>query len=780
MLKEMKKERKRSKVLKDLKQTKLSLILVVIILFILTLLIFGDTIFTSDQVILSKNGTDLSSQFVHLREFGFDQLKNGNLALWNPHIFSGMPYFGGFQSALLYPLNLVYLLFSLPKAINISIAIHLFLLGLFVYIWLKEHNIHPFAALTASILMMFSGPFFLHIYAGHLPNLSTMIWAPLLFFAIDKLAKRFSWQFILVGVVAVTLQILAGHPQYFYYTAIAAGFYTLLKLIKNDKWLNLLISFVAIYLIGVCLGAVQLFTGLSAGAESVRSGAVPFQFASMFSFPPENILTLFMPGFFGNMDQVPYWGRCYLWEMSLFISVTGITFAVIGSFYGKQKIKKYLLYMIGILFLFALGAHTPLFRVFYYLLPGFNKFRGSSKFIFQLSLFLVFLTAIGFDYCLKLDKQKKKKIVIILLSFSLFFLLFSVVLGNTNVIKNMSTFIKNSNESYLHSNALQNIQFINQISSYAAKSGLICALIFFLIAGLLYLSKYSLKFKYLILLLGIIEILIFAISYRSTFTYSQDYNYKIDQVLNQDKDDYRILRVNEPNIAMTLNASDIWGYDPGVLKRYAEFMYFTQKQNPDQASQYLRIANHNPLYKMLRLKYVFVPDPRNTKVYSFTNLLSKAQLIYDVIVLKSRSDIFQFMAQPGFNPVKQAILEQELNFELNVSDSEAKLEIVKETTDYKIIKANLNQPALLILTDNYSQGWQVTSLTTSSQKEYEVLPANYILLGIPLEKGEHHLKIEYKPKAFQVGLIISIVTFLFIVGFLVYVRFIPVKIKFNK
>ena len=80
-----------------------------LILFGLTLLMFVDVLFSPRGVILSQLGTDLSSQFVYWREFGFSQLGQGNLALWNPHIFSGMPYFGGFQSALLYPLNWLFL-----------------------------------------------------------------------------------------------------------------------------------------------------------------------------------------------------------------------------------------------------------------------------------------------------------------------------------------------------------------------------------------------------------------------------------------------------------------------------------------------------------------------------------------------------------------------------------------------------------------------------------------------------------------------------------------------
>jgi hypothetical protein len=76
---------------------------------VLTLLLFGTVLFRWDTRILGNQTTDLYAQFFAWRDFGFRQLRAGNLALWNPHIYAGAPYFGGFQGALLYPLNVLFL-----------------------------------------------------------------------------------------------------------------------------------------------------------------------------------------------------------------------------------------------------------------------------------------------------------------------------------------------------------------------------------------------------------------------------------------------------------------------------------------------------------------------------------------------------------------------------------------------------------------------------------------------------------------------------------------------
>ena len=122
-------------------------------------------------------------------------------------------------------------------------------------------------------------------------------------------------------------------------------------------------------------------------------------------FPPENIITLLVPHFFGDMVHMDYWGRYYLWEMSLFISITGLSLAIYGAFYGERQKQHFSLTMVIILLVLAVGVHTPLFHVLYQWLPGFNHFRGTSKFISLLTVFLVMLSGVGLDHLIRHQRQ---------------------------------------------------------------------------------------------------------------------------------------------------------------------------------------------------------------------------------------------------------------------------------------------------------------------------------------------------------------------------------------
>jgi hypothetical protein len=90
----------------------------------LVLAMFFDVLFVPGPRVLGIENTDLGLHFLHWRRFGFGELAGGNLALWNPHIYAGVPFFGGMQSALLYPPNGLFLALPLPLAANLSIALN--------------------------------------------------------------------------------------------------------------------------------------------------------------------------------------------------------------------------------------------------------------------------------------------------------------------------------------------------------------------------------------------------------------------------------------------------------------------------------------------------------------------------------------------------------------------------------------------------------------------------------------------------------------------------------
>jgi hypothetical protein len=723
------------------------------VLLVLALGMFADILFAGGTRVLGHPGSDMFLQYFAWREFGFRELAHGNLALWNPHIFSGAPYFGGMQGALLYPPNWLFLVLRVPVAINWTVALHVFAIGAFMFLWMKQRGLSAAASFFAGTLVMFCGAFFPHIFAGHLPQLSAMTWSPLIFCSIDAAfrTQRFGWS--LLGILAVAMQVLAGFPQYVFYTGIIAGLYAALQLIGNWNW-RLAVALLSIYPGGALLAAVQLLPAIQTTRETTRGFRLPFQFASMLGLPPENFVTLLSPDFFGQMAK--YWGRWYLWETSLFVGVAGFAFAIYAAICCERATKWRPLIVVLVSFLLALGAYTPLFGFLYNWMPGFDRFRSISKFGFLASLFLSLLAATGLDWLLK-QKRIETAFIVAVFAGAAAMGVAGWWAGSTGAWPELMNASRASGQSYLFPQLYANAEFIAQSQHRAATSSLVAAGVCALLGIILAFAKREPRALFGVIALGATELFVFAHGARATFDSATMVSPGEKNFLEEHPGDYRILNVASPNSAMLLGAQDMWGYEATVVRRYAEFMTWSQGGDPDQTMSYVKFVRYDPLFAMVRLRYVFGQRGNELEIGDASEPpMSHLHLISNYRVLPDRNAIFVALRSITFDPAREVILESEPEPKPSPTESQGSARIVAASTDALEIEADVEQPSILLITDTYTPSWQAVALTGSVQAKYQLLPANYILRAVPLMAGHHHLCVEYGRDALAIGKWISI------------------------
>jgi hypothetical protein len=192
-------------------------------------------------------------------------------------------------------------------------------------------------------------------------------------------------------------------------------------------------------------------------------------------------------------------------------------------------------------------------------------------------------------------------------------------------------------------------------------------------------------------------------------------------------------------------------------------MAFTQDQSPEGANQYLDFSQFHPLHAMLRWRYAFIAAQDGDHIFTAKSFMPRLQLIQDYRVIPGRDAIFQAMTSPAFDPQQQVILEtQPIPAPISFPEK-GTVTIADSSPGQLTIEADLPHPAILLITDAYSNGWHARPLEGSAQRAYEVLPANYTLQAVPLSAGRHHIQLEYMPSAYQAGKWISLVS---IIGFL--------------
>jgi hypothetical protein len=724
------------------------------VLAALTLALFSDALFFRPGTVLSDPRMDLNFFFVHWRYFGFHELKSGNLALWNPHCAGGWPFFGDFQSALLYPLNFLYLLLPLGPAINWTIALHVFLGGAFTYYWVRHRGLHSLACLLSGVMFMLCGPHFLQVHAGHLPNLCTLIWAPLLFLAIDRVVDRPGLAPCLLGMFAAAMSVLAGHPQFVFYMGVAAGVYCVLQVARCRQRGRVIAGLGAIALGGAALSAVQLLTGLQEGGEEMRSIGMPYHLAASYSFPPENFLTLVAPWFLGDMKSVPYWGRWYLTETSLFVSVMGVVLAAYGMAHGRPATRRFSILMLAVVLVLAMGGYTPLFYLLYHFVPGFNLFRGMDKFLWLAALFLSALAGMGMDEMLRGSKAPRW-LAAGVAGLGVVLCLLASLPGQLDWWAEVVRCVPASGDSTLLFSGFSNPGFIAASSANAVHSLLQGALALFVAASLLELAGTRRALAVgAMLLMAVVELTSFATASLATFQIVPPYSPAVTKFLAQNPGDYRIRHFN-PNGAMTAGALDVDGDDPSGLLRYRRYLDFAEGFDFDTAPYGMSAQKYDTnAFKLLRNRYVFSYDD---KVYSeFAGGLPHLLLADRFRVMTNFHEMFSTLTNSSFNMEEEVILESPPDPLPQPARTKGTAKLLASSTDWLEIEADTPTPALLLITDAYARGWRARALPRSAQSHYEVMPADYCLRAIPLAAGRHRLRVEYSPSGFRIGKWISI------------------------
>jgi len=594
-----------------------------------------------------------------------------------------------------------------------------------------------------------------------------MAWAPWIFLGLETWIWQGNRRGLFLASAAICLQILAGHVQYLFYTAVAAGIQSLVVSVAEPAARRRAIpAVVGCYLAGIALGAAQLLAGLA--TEGIRQQKLDYNFAAMFGFPPENFLTIIAPGFFGNLGTPVYWGRCYLWEMSLFIGAIGPLLIAIAFCDNGRKRRGIILDLVigGLLLVLALGIHTPVFDLLYRFAPGFAHFRGWSKFTFPATIFLVLVMAAGADFLLR-EKIPRGIAWAGLLAGLITSGASFVLLLNPNGITEFLHVISMSGESYLPPATFIQADLIHKAGVHAGLSLGLAGLIL-ITAGviLLFLGKHPLL-RWALPGLLMLEMIGFVAEQVTVSHVSDAMPDTLTQFVEAHPGDYRVLDFAHPNNGFLLGKGDLGGNNPSPLRRYAEFINFTQGGDPDRVTQYLPFKSIVRLYAMLRLRYVFALTSEGIRVVeSPIPPLPRLLLVSDGKVLAGRNALFSAMRDPSFNPSKTVLLESEPEPHPE-SGATGAAKLISDLPGQLIIEADTNRPTLLLITDLYDHNWHIEALPDSSQQSYHLMPADYILRAVPLRAGHHHLQIVYAPTAFSVGIGISVVAWTLWISLLV-------------
>jgi hypothetical protein len=259
--------------------------------------------------------------------------------------------------------------------------------------------------------------------------------------------------------------------------------------------------------------------------------------------------------------------------------------------------------------------------------------------------------------------------------------------------------------------------------------------------------------------MAIAEVFAFAHSTIATFSLANTVPTEVRDFLDSHPGDYRILQLplGASNGAIAIGAEDIWGYDPMVLKRYAELMTFSQGGNPDHADMYVDFSQPSPLFRLLSLGYMFELRSSELDSLEMKDALPHALLVDRWTRGTDRDAMLSSLASSSFDPARTVILEADPEpVPQPGKEAPGTVQLLRSETDSLTISAKLDRPSLLLITDTYSRYWRAISELNGDQKKYVVMPADYTLMAVPLAAGKHLIRLEYAPSGYLIGRWVSL------------------------
>ena len=344
---------------------------------------------------------DAMVQNYPFRHFFGQALGRGELPLWAAAINCGFPLFAEGQAGPLYPLNvLAALLLPTYAALSYGVIVHIWLAGAGTYLFLRLLGCMRAAALTGGLAFALSG--FLVIRAMSPNYLAACAWLPWLFLLIELSLRRRRPQYLLLAAGVVGLQSLAGHPQAMVYGLGAALLYGVyggwVRAASWPYWALL----AGVPLVGGALAAVQLVPTAELVQVSARGGGLPWERFVQMSLPPERLLTLLLPNFFGNSGTGSYWGR----EAGFFIQLCGymgvvpLLLALVAGVERSRRPTLFFWALAGAGLILSLGRFTSLFHLLYQI-PGLDFFRIPTRFLQWFAFATAVLAGLGLDQLLR-------------------------------------------------------------------------------------------------------------------------------------------------------------------------------------------------------------------------------------------------------------------------------------------------------------------------------------------------------------------------------------------
>jgi hypothetical protein len=366
-----------------------------LLLTVLTTVFFSPVLFTGKTFFVR----DLTYLFHPWKTLCAEMVQRGEMPLWNPYAYSGMPLLANWQSAVFYPFSHLFYFFHFSVALKTYHFLHILLAGLFAYLFARGQGFSRGASSACMVLFALNG--YIITRLEFLSHVGTDIWL----FGLLALARS-----PLALAAALAMAFCAGHQMFFMIAAILIGYFLVTT---RENRVKTAAGLITAFILAAGIAACQLLPTIELAVRSARvTSGIESAVAMLYSVRPENLSALLSPVF--NAAGTAVGGEKLQWTNTYYAGLTGIALAVIGLFSAHRRRLVLWSLIMGVTGVFlALGDSTPFYPLMFRLAPLLRVMRYPVQYMLLVVSAISVLAAIG------VSRIRHGSILVILLALEL-------------------------------------------------------------------------------------------------------------------------------------------------------------------------------------------------------------------------------------------------------------------------------------------------------------------------------------------------------------------------
>ena len=727
-------------------------------------------------------GSDFLAGGFPFHEFISDRFADGSFPKWVPYVYGGLPIWAN-PGSTWHPFRFMAdLLFDPSRIFPAIYVLQFWLAGLGTYLLSRELGTRRWVALVAGLAFQFTGLMMSFVLAGHEGRIIVATLAPLLLFFLHRGVRTgalvwFGGAALTIGSALLSFQIQSSY--YLLLLGLAWGIFAIVK--TGVRGAGRVGGRVAMGLAAVALAfgmaAVNFLPFMDYVEQSPRGeGGRGYEYATSWAMPPAEITGLVLPEQVGINEA--YQGQNPFKLHTEYVGVVVCLLVILGAYYNRRD--RYWWFFLGaalVALTFAFGGHTPIYRLYYELLPGTRRFRAPSISFFVVSASLVMMAALTLERLAALREAKDPDDDPGMATY--------ILAGASAVALLVLLAVAGGGEGE-HGRQL-------------AAGSLRLALVTWLTAAALWAwLRRSIGTVAVVGALAILTVADLWVVDRKFFETvdGPEFLYARDDVvdfLEQQPTRDRIWVLPPElqggrawggglkNYLMYYGLDQVAGEHGNQLQRYNEFIGAGTQTYVDwhnilgdlrlvvgvdpgverQAPHFLAAGNIRYIVSLAQLPGLpLAYQGRSGLVYEVPAALPRAWVVGDARVVEGEDAALEVLAEPGFDPAATAVVSRPLESPVAGAPVSGAATIETYEPDRVAITARTDRPALLVLADNYYEGWEATV----DDQAVPIYRANHAFRAVPLPPGEHRVEFVFRPGDVYTGLAITLVSLLLALG----------------